>query len=152
MHEIFMEQKFVFYWCAFPNFGKESVQLPARHRQNSWREKETKRCRRSIVYNIFILNLCVTVNYGLLILKVKYTPQAAQAHVSRKSQRWLCQWEDSSLVVSVKYQVPLLCHQQEKFHEIIPLPNSVIVQHYGALIYGKENRLQKVDLVLVLSQ
>ena len=23
MHEIFKEQKFVFYWCAFPNLGKE---------------------------------------------------------------------------------------------------------------------------------
>ena len=64
---------------------------------------------------------------------------------------FMCQWEDSSLAVSVKYQVPLLRHQQEKVHEIIPLPNSVRVQHYGALIYGKENRLQKVDLVLALS-
>ena len=25
MHEIFKAQKFVFYWCAFPNFEKESV-------------------------------------------------------------------------------------------------------------------------------
>ena len=65
---------------------------------------------------------------------------------------FMCQWEDSSLAVSVKYRVPHLCHQQEKVHEIILLPNSVRVQHYGALIYGKENRLQKVDLVLVLSQ
>ena len=32
MHEIFKEQKFVFYWCAFPNFGKESVQFPAQNR------------------------------------------------------------------------------------------------------------------------
>ena len=65
---------------------------------------------------------------------------------------FMCQWEDSSLAVSAKYQVPLLRHQQEKVHEIIPLPNSVRVWHYGALIYGKENRLQEVDLVLVLSQ
>ena len=34
-------------------------------------------------------------------------------------------WEDSSLAVSVQYEVPLLRHQQEKVHVIIPLPNSV---------------------------
>ena len=50
---------------------------------------------------------------------------------------FMSQWEDSSLAVSVKYQVPHLRHQQEKVHEIILLPNSFRVQHYGALIYGK---------------